>query len=55
MSTLLTTSHVAELLGVSERHVRNLIAAGDLKACRFGRSVRIHPDDLAAYIDAART
>ncbi len=30
------------------------IARGDLKATRFGRSVRVHRDDLAAFIAAAR-
>jgi excisionase family DNA binding protein len=31
--------------------VRRLIARRELVACRLGRSVRVHPDDLAAYID----
>ena len=45
---------VAEILGLSTRTVRRLIARGELVACRLGRSVRVHPDDLAAYIDRRR-
>jgi excisionase family DNA binding protein len=53
-SRLLLIDQVAEGLGVSTRTVRRLIARGELVACRFGRSVRVHPDDLAAYIDRRR-
>jgi excisionase family DNA binding protein len=45
---------VAENLGVSMRTVRRLIARRELVACRLGRSVRVHPDDLSAYIDGRR-
>lgn len=45
---------VAAILGVSARTVRRMIARGELVACRLGRSVRVHPDDLAAYIDRRR-
>jgi excisionase family DNA binding protein len=45
---------VAELLGLSSRTVRRLIARGELLACHLGRSVRVHPDDLADYIDRHR-
>jgi excisionase family DNA binding protein len=45
---------VAAILGVSVRTVRRLIAAEELMACRLGRSVRVHPDDLAAYIGRRR-
>ena len=45
---------VAEILALSTRSVRRLIASGELMACRLGRSVRIHPDDLARYIDRHR-
>ena len=44
----------ADILDVSSRTVRRLIAARELAACRLGRSVRVHPDDLAAYIDRRR-
>lgn len=45
---------VAEILGVSTRTVRRLIATGELMACHIGRSVRVHPDDLARYVDRYR-
>jgi excisionase family DNA binding protein len=45
---------VAEILGLSTRTVRRLITRGELLACHLGRSVRVHPDDLADYIDQHR-
>ena len=45
---------VAAILRVSTKTVRRLIARRELAACRLGRSVRVHPDDLAAYIDRRR-
>jgi excisionase family DNA binding protein len=54
LARLLLIDDVAEGLGVSTRTVRRLIAKGELVACRLGRLVRIHPDDLAAYIDRRR-
>lgn len=47
-------AEVAETLGLSTRTVRRLIAAGELTVCHLGRSVRVHPDDLAEYIDRQR-
>ena len=54
VARLLLIDEVAEGLGVSTRTVRRLIARRELVACRLGRSVRVHPDDLAAYIDRRR-
>ena len=51
---LLRIPQVAEGLGVSARTVRRLIARHELVACRLGRSVRVHPDDLATYVDRKR-
>jgi len=53
-SRLLLIGQVAEGLGVSTRTVRRLIAGRELVACRLGRSVRVHPDDLADYVDRQR-
>jgi excisionase family DNA binding protein len=53
-SKLLLIPQVAEGLGVSTRTVRRLIARRELVACRLGRSVRVHPDDLAAYVNRQR-
>jgi excisionase family DNA binding protein len=38
----------------TERTVRAIIARGDLRVVRFGRSVRIDPTDLRAFIDGAK-
>jgi excisionase family DNA binding protein len=54
VARLLLIDDVANGLGVSTRTVRRLIARRELVACRLGRSVRVHPDDLAAYINRRR-
>lgn len=51
---LLTLPQVAARLQVSLSTVRRLITAGSLKAVRIGRSLRVRPEDLAAYIEANR-
>ncbi len=51
---LLTPRQAAELLAVDERTVRRLVATGNLVAVRFGRSVRLTPDDLAAFVRERR-
>lgn len=52
---LLTYREAGKLLGVTERTVWTLVADGELPAVRFGRSVRIDPADLRAYIDRCKT
>lgn len=52
---LLTYKQAGELLGVTERTIWTLVADGELPAVRFGRSVRIDPADLRAYIDRCKT
>jgi excisionase family DNA binding protein len=52
--TLLLIEHVGKVLGMSARTIRRKIEKGEIKACRFGRLVRVHPDDLAAYVDRQR-
>lgn len=51
---LLTYKQAGELLGVTERTVWTLVADGELPRVRFGRSVRIDPADLRAYIDRCK-
>src|SRR5919108_147993 len=53
-SRLLLIDQVAEALGVSMKTVYRLIARRELVACRLGRSVRVHPDDLTDYVDRQR-
>ena len=49
LERLLTVEEVAALENVSTKTVRRRIAAGDLRAIRYGRSLRIRPQDLRAY------
>jgi excisionase family DNA binding protein len=51
---LLTTQQAAEILGISDRHVRSLIAAGKLTAHRLGRDYAIEETDLALVPDRRR-
>ena len=51
---LLTYPEAAELLGVTARTVWNLVHRGELRAVRFGGSVRIDPADLRAFVESAK-
>ena len=48
---LVTVAEAAELLHVSVRQLRRLIADGRLPATRVGRTVRLRPEALAALLD----
>jgi excisionase family DNA binding protein len=52
---LLSYKQAGTLLGVTERTVWTLVDDGELPAVRFGRSVRIDPADLRAFIDRAKS
>jgi len=41
---------VAEMLGVSERTVRNWLSTGELKSYKFGGSRRILDDDMWQFV-----
>jgi len=47
MDKLLTTKKAAKKLNVSERRIRQFIAAGRLPAIKFGRDWVISKDDLS--------
>jgi excisionase family DNA binding protein len=47
---LLKTSEVAAALRVTTATVRKIVARGDLKASRIGRTYRIETRDLYKYI-----
>lgn len=51
---LFSMREAAEALAVCERTVGNLIARGELRAVRIGRAVRVHLDDLTAFIVARK-
>jgi excisionase family DNA binding protein len=44
-----TPKQIAERWLVSSRTVRRLIEAGELRACRMGKQIRIRHADLLAY------
>jgi excisionase family DNA binding protein len=48
---LLTAAEVAEILNISLRSVRRMLADGRLSFVRIGRSVRIRPEALEAMIE----
>ena len=51
---LLTYDLAAKVLRVTDRTVWTLVNEGQLPAIRFGRSVRIDPADLRAFIDQSK-
>jgi len=51
---LLSYKDVADRLKVSDRTVWQLVRDGELPAVKFGRSVRIDPVDLRAFIERAK-
>jgi excisionase family DNA binding protein len=46
----LTVQEVAELLGVSDKHIYEMVADGTLPAFYVGRSVRLDPQDIADWL-----
>jgi excisionase family DNA binding protein len=53
--TLLKPQEVADTLRVHIRHVYRMVDKGELKAVRFGGSVRVVESSLNALIEAGRT
>jgi len=47
---LLKCSNVAQILGISKALAYRLIAERQLASVRFGRTVRVKPDDLEIFI-----
>jgi len=52
---LLRVPEVATALSVKPIVAYRLIWSGELPAVKFRRSVRVHPDDLASFIDNHRS
>jgi excisionase family DNA binding protein len=50
----LTVHEIAELLGVSEKHIYEMTADGTLPAFYVGRSVRLDPQDIADWLRKKR-
>lgn len=53
-SDLLTVEQAAQRMSMSERHVRRLVAERRIAHHKLGRSVRLDPADVDAYIAEAR-
>ena len=51
---LIDIDGVAELLGVSVRHVRRLVAERRIPFVKWGHLLRFDPNDLAVWIDSIR-
>jgi excisionase family DNA binding protein len=49
---LLTASQVAEVLQISKSMAYQMIARREIPSIRIGRSVRVRPIDLNAFIEA---
>jgi excisionase family DNA binding protein len=50
---LLTVADVAEILRLSVRTVRRLIAEDQLPIVRIGRAVRVRGEDLRSFLDTS--
>lgn len=50
LSPILSTTKVAELLGMTRAGISNLLNSGDLKGFRAGHLWRIHRGDFLKYI-----
>ncbi len=51
---LLDIEGVAEHLGVSERHVRRLVAERRIPFIKWGHLLRFDPDAVGSWLDEAR-
>lgn len=51
---LIDIAGVAERLGVTERHVRRLIAGRRIPFIKWGHLIRFDPDEVDRWIDEAR-
>jgi excisionase family DNA binding protein len=51
---LLDVAGLAERLGVTERHVRRLVAERRIPFLKWGRLLRFDPCEIAAFLDDAR-
>ena len=51
---LLDLQQVAEHLNVKERHIRRLVAERRIPFVKWGHLLRFDPEEIAAWLDAAR-
>ena len=55
MEKLLTTEQVAELLQIHINVIRKWLKEGKLPGIKLGREWRVDPQDLEAFIQAAKS
>jgi len=51
---LLNIAELAERLGVTERHVRRLVAERRIPFIKWGHLLRFDPDEIVAWLDRSR-
>jgi excisionase family DNA binding protein len=51
---LLDIGQLADYLGVTERHVRRLVAERRVPFIKWGRLLRFDPDEIAGWINGKR-
>ena len=52
--SLFTVREVARYLGVSEKTIRRMVAAGWIPCVRIGRAIRFLPGDVFRWVSARR-
>ena len=52
--TLLDSSQIAGMLGITERHVRRLVLERRIPFAKVGRFVRFDPRDIEQWVQAAK-
>jgi excisionase family DNA binding protein len=52
--TFYTVADIATMTGLSTHTVRRAIAAGTLRACKLGHSIRVRIEDYEAWINSSR-
>jgi excisionase family DNA binding protein len=54
LPTLLDSSQIAGMLGITERHVRRLVLERRIPFAKVGRFVRFDPHDIEQWVQAAK-
>lgn len=55
LAVLLNVPQVARQLAIGERKAWSLVKSGEIRSLRIGRSVRVDPADLAAFVARCKT
>ncbi len=51
---MMSTAEVARFLGVTKRHVYRLVQEGRVPHYKWGRLLRFHPGEIAAWLEEFR-